>query len=259
MHLSRLLPLLLPLSGLLSAPAAQGALADEIQVYTDEINEPGEVGLEVHTITFPRGRQTRDYPGEVVPGHSLFVTLEPSYGLTKTVDVGLYLPMARDSSNGDISLAGLKGRIKWLPLRGEDHGGWYLGGNLEVGRVARRFNAVRSNAELRLMSGWHDEDWLLGFNPVVNWELSDQAVGKPGYGYAAKGTRRVAEGLALGLEYYSDKGQIGRTLPWEEQDNKLFYVIDVDRKPWVFNFGIGKGLTHAADKTTVKAIFEIPF
>ena len=259
MPLHRLLLLLPALLGLLPTATAHAALADEIQVYTDEINEPGEFGLEIHTITFPKARKTPDYPGEVVPGNSLFVTLEPSYGLTKTVDVGLYLPIARDSFSGDIALAGLKGRIKWLPIRGMDHDGWYLGANLEVGRVGRRFNQVRTNAELRIMSGWYDDDWLFGFNPVINWELSDQAAGKPGYGFALKGTRRMAEGLALGLEYYSDKGQIGHTLPWEEQDNKLFYVIDVDRKPWVFNFGIGKGLTHAADKTIVKAIFELPF
>lgn len=243
----------------LATTGAHAALADEIQVYTDEINAPGEFGLELHAITFAKGRRTPDYPGEVTTDHSLFVTLEPSWGLTQTVDIGFYLPLARDGANGDLHAAGLKGRIKWLPLRGEDNGGWYAGANLEVGRVARRFNAVRSNAELRILSGWHDDDWLLGFNPVIGWELSDQAAGRPGYGFGLKGTRRVAQGVALGLEYYADRGQVGRTLPWQEQDNKLFYVIDVDRKPWVFNFGLGKGLTHAAEKTTVKMIFELPF
>lgn len=259
--LRRLIPITLLAAGftLTASNQTHAALADEIQVYTDEINAPGEHGLEVHAITFPKARSTPDYAGEVVPGHSLFVTLEPSYGLSKTVELGLYLPMARDGANGDIGLAGLKGRIKWLPIQNADYDGWYLGANLEIGRVARRYNAVRSNAELRIMAGWRNEDWLLGINPVIGWELSDNPAGKPGYGYAVKGSRRVAEGLALGLEYYADKGQIGRTQPWEDQDHKLFYVIDVDAKPWVFNLGIGKGLTHAAEKTTIKAIFELPF
>jgi len=33
----------------------------------------------------------------------------------------------------------------------------------------------------------------------------------------------------------------------------------VDREPWVFNLGIGKGLTDATDRWTIKAIFELPF
>ena len=34
--------------------------------------------------------------------------------------------------------------------------------------------------------------------------------------------------------------------------------IDVDMKPLVFNFGVGRGLTEASDKWTVKAIIEVP-
>jgi hypothetical protein len=36
-------------------------------------------------------------------------------------------------------------------------------------------------------------------------------------------------------------------------------VIDVDRAPWIFNFGIGTGLTDSTANTTVKFIFELPF
>ncbi|RTL55827.1 MAG: hypothetical protein EKK46_05710 [Rhodocyclaceae bacterium] len=250
----------LALSGCLLSPLSHAALTDEIQVYTDEINDPGEFGVELHAITFPRGRKTPDYAGEVTTDHSLFVTPELSWGLTKTLEAGLYLPGVRDGATGHLYLAGVKGRIKWLPIKGdEETGGWFAGANLEVGRVGQRFNQVRSNAELRIMGGWRNEDWLLGVNPVIGWELSDAAAGKPGYGFGLKGTRRVAEGMALGLEYYTDRGQIGATLPWEDQDNKLFVVMDYDRKPWVFNLGIGKGMTHAAEKTTLKAIFELPF
>ena len=251
---------LLALLGLLASGAARAALSDEIQVYTDDITAPGEFGLEVHVITFPHGRKTPDYPGEVTSDHSLFVTAELSWGLTPSVDVGLYLPTVRDGLSGDLALAGAKGRLKWLPLKGdEESGGWFAGANLELGRVGQRFNQIRSNAELRIMSGWRNPDWLLAINPVLSWELSDHPASQTGYGFGLKGTRRVAEGLALGLEYYTDRGLIGQTLPWSQQDNKLFLVLDVDRKPWLFNIGIGKGMTSAAEKTTVKAIFELPF
>jgi len=36
---------------------AGAALSDEIQVYTDDINAPGEFGLELHVNTTPKGRR----------------------------------------------------------------------------------------------------------------------------------------------------------------------------------------------------------
>ena len=66
---------------------ATAALSDEIQVYTDDINAPGEYGLELHVNTTPSGRTTPDYPGEAVPNHGLRITPEFSYGITKTWEV----------------------------------------------------------------------------------------------------------------------------------------------------------------------------
>jgi hypothetical protein len=245
---------------LLQTSLAHAALSDEIQVYTDDLTEPGGFNLEVHAITMPKGRKDADYQGESLPHHSLYTTAELSWGLTPTTDIGLYIPTVRDGTTGRWELAGLKGRFKWLPIKGDEiTGGYFAGVNFELGNVAHRYNQVRTNAEVRFMAGWRNEDWLLGINPVLGYELSDNPAGRPGYAFNLKATRRVAEGIALGTEYYTDRGNIGRTLPWEEQDNRLFLVMDYDRAPWNFNFGVGRGLTHAADKLTVKAIFEFPF
>ena len=55
------------LAGLMGAPVilalgaggdAHAALIDEIQVYTDDINAPGQFGLELHLNTTPKGRST---------------------------------------------------------------------------------------------------------------------------------------------------------------------------------------------------------
>ena len=99
------------LCGLILIPSIVGAaLSDEIQVYTDDINAPGEFGLELHINTTPKGRRVPDYPGEVVPNHGLRITPEFSYGLTKTWEAGLYIPTNRDPS-GSVSVAGAK---PWL-------------------------------------------------------------------------------------------------------------------------------------------------
>ena len=69
--------------------------------------------------------------------------------------------------------------------------------------------------------------------------------------------RRVVEGLAAGLEYYGDFGPVGRFAARAGQSHSLFLAFDVDRAPWVFNVGVGRGW-NAADRWTVKAIFDIP-
>ncbi|MFX5907318.1 hypothetical protein ABTE61_19155, partial [Acinetobacter baumannii] len=65
----------------LALPAAYAAQQDEIQVYTDDINKKGEVGLEVHLNTTPQGRTKPDYPGEITNNHGFRFTPEFSYGL----------------------------------------------------------------------------------------------------------------------------------------------------------------------------------
>jgi hypothetical protein len=102
-----LLLFVLPLMGITNAYAV---LQDEIQVYSDDINQPGELGLELHVNTTPNG-VTSGYAGEVMNHHGLRVTPEISMGLTKTVDVGFYHPMVR-TAEGDYQLTGAKFRIQ---------------------------------------------------------------------------------------------------------------------------------------------------
>ena len=46
--------------------------------------------------------------------------------------------------------------------------------------------------------------------------------------------------------------------PYSQQNNVLFAAVDINMKPWVVNFGVGRGLTQAADGWTIKAIIDIP-
>ncbi len=102
---------------MLALPAiAIAALPDEIQVYTDDLEKPGERGVELHINTTPKGRTEPDYPGEVVPHHGLRVTPEISFGLARDWDGGVYLPFVR-SGDGATFFAGPRFRLKWMPLR----------------------------------------------------------------------------------------------------------------------------------------------
>ena len=246
------------LAATLAAPA-HAAFQDEIQVYDNSLNEAGEWGLELHLNATPSGRATSDYPGEVPPLHALRSTPELAYGLGRGLEAGLYLPTILNA-NGHFDLAGLKVRLKWLPWLPVDGQGRFGGLNLELSRLAQRYSQSRWSTEARFIVGWRDRDWLLVANPTLDFDLSDGLGGqRPEFNLGLKLARRVTDGLAAGLEVYSASGPLGRRLPWQQQDNRAYLALDLDRKPWVFNLGLGRGLSDAADRWTVKAIFELPF
>ena len=89
--------------------------------------------------------------------------------------------------------------------------------------------------------------------------LKAVAVGEKQYVLGFKGVRDVAEGIALGVEYYSGIGKLNHPLPHSLQEHTVYVVMDFDRKPFDFNVGVGRGLTGATDQWTGKAIFNVPF
>lgn len=239
---------------------ARAAMIDEIQVYTDDINKSGEFGLELHVNTTPKGRSTQDFPREITPWHGLRFTPEFSYGLAKDLEAGLYLPYARDAQ-GTTHFAGPKLRLKWLPLRPEEGAqGWFMGANVEYAWVAPEFEQSNRFIELRPIVGYRGRDWLFAANPILGWALAGaDHDGKPDFSPSAKVARKVASGLALGVEYYAELGKVNNILPHLEQSHTLYFALDYDRKPWAFNVGIGRGLNDATDRWTLKTIIEIPF
>ena len=245
-------------AGFAMAPV-HAALSDEIQVYADDIDKPGELGLELHANTTLRGRGEPAYPGEAVPNHGLRLTPELSYGLARTWEAGLYVPVNVDSA-GRADIAGTKLRMKWLPLQGDEAvGGAFAGANLEVSRVRQRYAQSPWGAELRLMAGYRDPQWLLAGNAVFGTALSPGHSRVPDFSIAVKAARKVSGDVAAGLEYYSDLGTTRHVETLSRQSNTLFGALDVTLKGgWGFNVGIGRGLTASADRWTVKAIFEIP-
>lgn len=239
-------------------PLARAVLPDEIQVYTGDINAPGQLGLELHVNTTPSGIGTPGYPGEVTTPHGWRYTAEFSYGLTRTVELGFYIPTALTRDN-TFYVTGPKLRVKWMPLQPQDGVGSFGGINVELAHVGPRFEASQNALELRPIYGYQDARWLWAVNPVLDWNLSGTArSGVPDAAPGFKLARTVARGLAAGVEYYADLGPVNHPLPLHQEQHSVYLAFDVDRKPFVFNFGIGRGLTRATDRWTFKWIFEIP-
>jgi len=238
--------------------AAQAANQDEIQVYDDTIDKPGEYGLDVHVNGTPIGRSFGLFPGEITNDHGYRVTPELSYGLTKDLELGFYLDTEQDGAGTDY-FVGTKYRVKWLPVHPEDNGGFFAGANVEYSIVGERFSQSPDGLELRLIGGYHSENWLIAVNPIFDWGLSgDAASGDPEFTTDFKVTRKVAEGISAGIEYYGDLGKLDSIPSWNKQDQRIYAVTDVDLKPFVFNLGVGVGLSRTADALTIKTIWEVP-
>lgn len=228
------------------------ALPDEIQVYTDDLEAPGEHGLELHVNATPSGRKAPDYPGEVTPHHGLRVTPELSLGLAPGWDAGLYLPFVR-SAEGTDYFAGPRFRLKWIPVKpAEGNAGYFAGVNWELSFVERRFEEPRRTLELRPIFGYRSDEWLLSFNPIIDTDLAGPQKGVLTFAPAFKVSHNVARQTALGVEYYAELGRLSHFAPRSEQSHTLYFVVDTSR----VNFGIGRGLNGASDRWTLKAIFS---
>jgi len=250
---------LLLLAAMPGAPA-RAALPDEIQVYVDDLNDPGIAGLQLHINTTPKGEATPDYARESIAAQGVRLTPEFAYGLTPDLEAGLYLPVVHEAS-GTFRAPGVKLRLKWVPVRpAAQQAGLFAGLNGELSQVQYRFDDDRRTFELRPILGWHNDDWLLAANPVLEFALlGGHGFASPSFAPSFKVARTVATGVALGIEYYADLGTLAHTDSWAAQRHTLYGAIDIDRKPWNVNFGIGRGLTPSTDAWTVKLIIAIPF
>lgn len=241
------------LAGMLAISTAFAA-SDEIQVYTEELNDPGQYGVELHVNFVPDGARQPSYVGESPSHHMLQITPEFSYGINKNWEAGLYVPVAREE-NGQVNENGLRARMKYIATPvAESHFFWGL--NTEVGSSNKRVAESEWGMELRPIIGYRNDHWLLSFNPIVNTDLTSNA--QPVFEPALKISHRVVQQLHLGFEYYADYGDTNKLLPLTSRSQYLFAAVDYEQKDFDMNFGIGRGDSNAPDSWIVKAIIALP-
>lgn len=251
----------IPVLGILAALGLSGsdaeAAPDEIQVYTEELNDPGAFGLELHLNRTIKGTRTPAYTGQMPSHHLSQATPEFSYGITKNLEAGLYLPVAF-SPNGNAYLNGLRLRLKFIAPRqpGES---WFWGLNGELGHASIRTSESALTLELRPIVGYRDKDWLLSFNPILNMGLDANVSRQPDFKPAFKLTHSVAGSAHAGFEYYGEYGPLRRFVPSNERSHTLYAVCDIASERYDINFGIGRGFVNASDRWVAKAIFAVPF
>lgn len=251
-----LLVLSIPLS---YAPPACAALPDEIQVYDDEIGAAGERTLEFHANTTLSGATLPSYPGERVAAHALRLTPEFAWGLGNDIEAGVYVPTVWDSSHL-VDLAGLRGRLKWLPVHARNgETGGFAGLNVELSRVAYRYEAVRAFSEVRIIGGWRGGHWLLALNPVLGWGFTRGNGGAPDLSLVAKATRDVAGVVRAGIEYYADYGRLGQLQPYSERPRTGYAIVEIEMPGDAsLSLGVGRGW-GTADRWTIKSLLSRGF
>ena len=243
------------ISGLLLTGAALASSDDEIQVYDDAIGKPGEIGLDIHTNYVPSGAKTPAWPRDAPSDHSFRVTPEFNFGLTETLEAGLYLPFLRES-NGSNHLEGAKVRLKYLSA--PKNSPYYLGLNGELGHVSIRSAEQRWNLEVRPIIGYKIDKWQFTLNPILGFVLSGEHSNVPEFSPAVRASYELKEDLSFSLEHYAGLGQLNNIVPYSQQTHNTFVVVDAVVAGHNVDFGVGKGWNANSDKWTVKAIINFP-
>lgn len=238
------------------APVAARAAPEEIQVYMDEMNRPGEIELDVHVNHVLAGDGTPDYPGAESSLHRLRVTPEFSLGLTDTLELGAYLPLATVARDGTLRVDGFKFRLKYLAPHKPD--GFYWGANLELGKVSRRVEANPYNGELKLIGGWHKGRWIAAANVNIDFVVSGPEPDPVSVELATKLAYRLTPGFAVGVESYNGAGPLRALGRFGSSEQTTFATVDTHIGRFEVNAGLGKGYGTNADITILKFTIGVP-
>jgi hypothetical protein len=256
--LRRVLALSCFLAGSCQTVVARGGDPFEIQVYDGTANAPGVPGIELHVNDWATGN--REAAAAEAALHGQFhATLEPSLGVTPFWELGAYLQGAVRTDDGAVDWAGVKLRSKFVtPPSFDPH--WRLGVNLELSYLPPTYDADRWGSEVRPIVAWHDDDWLFVLNPILDQSLAGAGASQgPSFQPALKVARTVGP-VALGFEYYATLGPLSGFLPWREQQQQVFEVVDlVSIERFELNLGVGEGLTETSAGIVAKAIVGYEF
>ncbi len=257
MRLPIFFPGFLVACGFLSLSPPCDAAPEEIQVYMDEMDAPGQFGLDLHNNYVVSGSTVPAYPGAVPPAYLYRFTPEFSYGLTPSLELGAYI-LSSAGAYSNPSVDGEKVRIKFIAPKSPGQN-YFWGANLEVGKVDLAMEQNPWNAELKGIYGFRTGLWTCATNVNIDWSIKGPAPEPFSLEIDTKVAYAVDPAYQLGFESYNAIGPIQQLGPLWDQSETLYAVIDTSIKGWELNFGVGHGLTSVSDHVIVKAIVGVPF
>lgn len=243
---------------LLLCPLLAHGVQDELQIYTDDLNETGEFSVEVQGLFVPTGRPRLSDERLAPSSHLLRLSPEISYGLTSNLQAGMQFFGSVDGS-GRTKVDG--GRLELTYIgRKPDKDGYFWGVLVEAGKLPKTLSTASLNAEIKGIFGYRGDRWLFVANPTLDKKIKGEGNDEPAeVGLNLKAAYRVAPTLNFGIEHYAELGSVKRIEHLSEQSQQTFLVADLRWRKWEFNGGIGHGWNDASDKWTFKLIIGIPF
>jgi hypothetical protein len=227
---------------------------DEIQVYNAAIAAVGQFTIQQHLNYAPMGVKDPPFPGGLISNGAINGTPEFAYGVTDWWEVGLYLPFAiqdqRFYSNA------FKLRTLFVSPHADQRNLFY-GVNFEFSNETPPFAQTRFAMEIRPIVGGRNSEYEFIVNPIV--DVGFGRFGEQHFAPVARLARKLDQDLFVGLEYYSDLGQIGRFPNFAQQQHTLFAVTDFKLGVIDVDFGVGYGLTPTSDRWVIKTILGYAF
>jgi hypothetical protein len=240
---------------LLAAPIVALAQTDEIQVYDAEIADQGVFNLMLHTNYTPIGRKTADFPGGIIPNHSVNGALEWAYGVADWFEQGLYLPVESAYSQGrGGSINGFKIRELFVRPHAEDHKFFY-GVNFEFSVNYLYWEPRHFSSEIRPIVGLHLHPVDFIFNPIVD-TLYRGGVGSLEFVPATRLAYNFNDKWAIAVEEYSDFGPLRHFDKISDQFHEVWATVDHKGEVLDIETGVGIGVTGGADRLTFKLMLS---
>ena len=240
---------------MLAAPLGLYAQTDEIQVYDAEIADQGIFNLMLHTNFTPIGRKTPDFPGGIIPNHSVNGAAEWAYGVTDWFEQGLYMPVWTPYSEGrGGSIDGFKIRELFVRPHAKDHTFFY-GVNFEFSVNYHYWESRRFTSEVRPIVGLHLHRMDFIYNPIVDTDYTG-GFGNLEFVPAGRVAYNINNNLAVAIEEYADFGPLRDFVPGHDQFHEIWAVVDHNIKGVSIETGVGVGVTGGADKLTFKLMLS---
>lgn len=239
-------------------PQCPGCLSptDEIQVYDASITELGKFNLTWHDNFTPEGQTVPDFPGGVVPDHTLNGVPEWAYGFKDWLELGAYVPIYSYTDSGRLLFEGVKLRTLFV-VPHADSRAFFYGVNFEYSYNQPQWDSHRFSGEMRPIIGTHLGPWDLIVNPVLDTEYN--GFRNLTFGPEARVAYNASKKFALAGEWYGEFGPVSGFLTPSQQGQNVFAVVDLGSSSHGIEFGVGRGLTAGSTRTIIKLMFMQDF
>ena len=225
------------------------AASEEIEVYLDDFSEVGKYSLDLHTNYVASG--------ELPTLHQFRLTPELAYGINANWEVAGYWLTVTDPIDGPRT-DGIKARARWRPREPSDNPQFYWAINFEVGQVSKQISPNESPGEIKLISVWRSEPWVIGVNVNYDRSFSDHPIQSATTEIDGKISYQIKPGLQIAWENYSDLGAIQSGHEQPQASTANYLVTDFELDKWDLNVGIGLVTGQTTDSTVIKAIIGVP-